>query len=92
MRPRPMWASESPSGRVHDPRLGEWFTPVDRAITLTTDMRADVQLPRLPVAVLDMEGSLSGDGPDGSYIFRATGVNTGDGCASSISGTPTLTG
>jgi hypothetical protein len=67
------------------------YTPVSKGVTLTSNTATDFQLPRLPLAALTFEGLIGFDArPDGDYDLHGTGVNSGDGCASSISGTTTL--
>ena len=68
------------------------FATVTRGVTLTTNTTADFQLPRNALAILTSEGSVGYGAalPDGSLPMHATGVNTGDGCATNVAGTTTI--
>jgi carboxypeptidase family protein len=69
------------------------YTSATQGITLTANTVADVQLVRLPVAALTFEGELGFlIRANSSYDVTGTAVDTGDGCAGSISGSTTLTG
>lgn len=69
------------------------YQSVSRGITLTRNTFMDFGLRPDPRAILIVEGSLAYDPlPDGSVNIRATGVNTGKGCAWNVSGLSTLTG
>jgi hypothetical protein len=68
-------------------------TAITKGVTLTANTMGDFQLSRVPVAVLTFGGDLGfTPRPDGGFDMFATGVNSGDGCATAISGVTTVTG
>jgi hypothetical protein len=68
------------------------YVGASQSVTLTADAVVNFQLPRVPIAVLSFEGSLQWIvRPDGGADGRGTGVNTGDACATAISGLVTFT-
>lgn len=69
------------------------FTPASDSVTLTANRTLDFQLQRLPVASLTFGGPITfTPRPDFGFDMAASGVNSGDGCASSVTGMTTLTG
>ena len=69
------------------------FTTVTQGVTLIANTVTDFQLPRLPVAVLSSAGNLVfTPRADGRVDLTATAINSGEGCASAISGDTTVTG
>jgi hypothetical protein len=68
------------------------YTALSMGVSLTVDTVQDFALVRLTVANLrDVPGSVSGiRQADGSYTYSVPGINVGDGCAGSISGTMTF--
>jgi carboxypeptidase family protein len=69
------------------------YTAVTQGVTLTANRVVDFQLSRVPVAELSFGDELDFTArPDGGFDIFASGVNSGDGCATSISGVTTITG
>ena len=68
------------------------FLAVTQTITLTANTNADFQLPRPPVAAFTAEGSLIvSRRDDGTLDLSGIAVNSGDGCASTLTGATTVT-
>lgn len=69
------------------------YASVTEGVPLTENRVVDFQLPRLPVAALSYESALSlTPRADGGYDLAGTVVNSGDACATAVSGVTTITG
>jgi Carboxypeptidase regulatory-like domain len=68
------------------------YETTTRAVTLIADVTLNIELVRSPRALLEnVEDTVPGIvQSDGRYALMPTGINRGDGCAGSISGTTEL--